>query len=109
MSGAGGKSKAKNTDPSNSSKDKFISLLGSGGLIFDTAVADDTLFNYRLNLGFGGWQHSFDDSDVKYRGFHYSFLNSFGFGTVRTPHLRFWLGLNLDFIILKGKMMIVVI
>lgn len=52
----------------------------SYGLLLDTALARDTLFNFRYQVGFGT---TMQNEDI---------FGSFGFGIVRTEHLRFWLG-----------------
>ncbi len=72
----------------------------SVGFALDTAVARDTLFNYRLNVGY-----SYRDQD--YDGFGGSFdfhgltlNNMFGFGVYRDSRARVWVGpsvrLNVD-------------
>ncbi len=64
-----------------------------GGLVFDTAVAKDKLFNYQLNLGYDAFRNK-DRTD----GFTLSNLrglvvsNAFGLGIVRTSWFRMWLG-----------------
>ncbi len=68
-----------------------------GSFIFDTAVAQNTLFNYRANLAIQAVQGDTNDnenSDIKNEteGMRYSLWNSFGFGVVRTKSVRFWLG-----------------
>jgi hypothetical protein len=62
------------------------------GFVLDTAVAKDTLFNYRLNLGIGGFVADFDqiDEDLEMGGVVLD--NTFGFGVVRTDTVRLWLG-----------------
>jgi hypothetical protein len=52
----------------------------SYGLLLDTALARDSLFNFRYQVGFGTTMQNED------------MFGSFGFGLVRTPYLRFWLG-----------------
>jgi hypothetical protein len=83
-------------------RDSACAYVG-GGLVFDTAVERNTLFNYRLNLGID--QVSYPDFILPeyYFATHfipagdlemtrYKLVNSFGFGLVRTEGLRFWLG-----------------
>lgn len=65
----------------------------SFGFLLDTAVAKDTLFNYRLNAGYqrtieklpnrGGAQQNLNGLMLR---------NIFGFGVVRTENMRFFLG-----------------
>ncbi|MBP7737692.1 MAG: hypothetical protein KA369_17045 [Spirochaetes bacterium] len=82
------------------------------GLVIDSAVARDSLFNYRLNIGGG-----FGPVDVKKTGggtnifglpissrgkWHFNvwdiqMFHSFGFGVVRTETVRLWLGPQLGF------------
>jgi hypothetical protein len=77
------------------------------GLVIDSAVARDSLFNYRLNIGGG-----FGPVDVKKTGggtnifglpissrgkWHFNvwdvqMFHSFGFGVVRTEVVRLWIG-----------------
>ncbi len=68
-----------------------------GSLIFDTAVAQNSLFNYRANFAIQAFQGDTKDDnngDIKNdtEGMRYSLWNSFGFGIVRTESIRFWLG-----------------
>lgn len=59
------------------------------GLVYDTNVGNDTLFNYRLGLerlslerdGFNGPNFT-----------QYNIVNTFGFGVVRTNNIRLWVG-----------------
>ncbi len=66
------------------------------GFVFDTNLARDRTFNYRLNLGLqiGEREYSVSGSPAKLKektaGF--SVNNSFGFGIVRTETMRVWLG-----------------
>ena len=80
------------------------------GLVFDTTVAQDSLFNYRLNIGagfgqvgvkktqreayFGLYDYMNPSIRAKYvfRIFDIQMFHSFGFGIVRTPVFRLWLG-----------------
>lgn len=57
------------------------------GLVLDTCVAKNQLFNYRLGLGY--------QKDVKFPelGTHkISMNNYFGFGVVRMQYFRWWMG-----------------
>jgi len=69
------------------------SLFGFG-LLIDTAVAKDKLFNYRLQLGIASGSISIDGTQYsKSIGLtEYHMYHSFGFGIVRTDGLRLWLG-----------------
>ena len=77
-----------------------------GGLVFDTAVAKNKLFNYRLNIGYEKLEYKADsifndtantditDSTQDYQlYFHRVVLdNTFGFGVVRNKNWRLWIG-----------------
>lgn len=65
-----------------------------GSLVFDTAVANNSLFNYRLNLAILAVDQETSEGsrDYKTEGVRYALYNSFGFGVVRTETVRFWLG-----------------
>ena len=58
------------------------------GFAFDTNVSGDRLFNYRLNIGYERTEG--DSFDVSYNGVMVD--NIFGFGVLRTPHMRLWVG-----------------
>jgi len=69
------------------------------GFLLDTTVARDTVFNYQLTIGFEemiqtsrGYDYysHHDDYELKLDGFYVG--HTFGFGVVRTPFLRLWLG-----------------
>jgi len=64
------------------------------GLLLDTAVAKDTLFNYRLQLGIASGSISIDGAKYIKSIFmtDYHMYHSFGFGIVRTDGLRLWIG-----------------
>lgn len=67
------------------------------GIMLDTAVARDKLYNYRLQIAF---------SDVSYDGADYdgiSLMNTFGFGIVRTQSMRLWIGPQIGFKGLDAK------
>lgn len=68
--------------------------LFGGGLVVDTNLAKDDLFNYRLNLGYDYIRFNFNNSSgVTDAKFHrINIFNNFGFGVVRNKLLRFWLG-----------------
>jgi hypothetical protein len=62
------------------------------GFVLDTNVAQDRLFNYRLQIGYEKRdteiKNSIDSADLK--GFVMS--HDFGFGVLRTRNVRLWLG-----------------
>jgi hypothetical protein len=80
------------------------------GLVVDTTIAKDSLFNYRLNIGagfgqvgvkktqrelyFGILDYGNPSIRAKYvfRIFDIQMFHSFGFGIVRTPLFRLWVG-----------------
>lgn len=65
-----------------------------GSLVFDTAVAQDSLFNYRANFAIQALESDTKGGDIKYKteGMRFALYNSFGFGVVRTESIRLWLG-----------------
>ncbi len=81
-------------DDSDSSDDnaKLKSTLMGGGLVLDTAVASDSLFNYRLQIGGGMLNFKDDETESEFETYQISCFNNFGFGVVRTDIIRFWLG-----------------
>jgi len=66
------------------------------GLLFDTSVAKDRLFNYRLQLGLDLSTASYFDTSlaqtVTMDIWQINFINSFGFAIVREEALRVWFG-----------------
>ena len=84
--------------------------LFGGGLVVDTCLAQDKLFNYRLHLGY-----DYIAMDLKSRSAgiyeakfnRINIFNNFGFGIVRNKLLRFWigpqLGLRCQFGDISGK------
>ena len=61
------------------------------GLAIDTAVAQDKLYNYRMNLGYEQVRDKFNGTTFsKFNGG--SFENIFGFGVYRSKLMRIWLG-----------------
>lgn len=72
-------------------KDDYASAnynFGGIGLALDTAVAEDTLFNYRLQLGYARVSFEHGDTD----GNRFEMRHIFGFGVLRTKEVRLWLG-----------------
>jgi len=66
----------------------------STGLVVDTAVARNALFNYRMNLGYEHINEKFNDTTfARFNGG--SFENIFGFGVYRSKLMRVWLGPSL--------------
>jgi hypothetical protein len=86
-------SNARVADDSLTSSDESHRIAGLG-FVVDTAVAKDTLFNYRLNLGLEKWNWGVDSlqgiatSELLRVGLY----NTFGFGIVRISPIRFWVG-----------------
>lgn len=76
------------------------------GLVFDTNVARDRLFNYRLELGKAeaDIKPFFDQapSNMKVEGIVMS--HDFGFGTRLAPFIRLWLGPELRFTWMDGTL-----
>jgi hypothetical protein len=72
------------------------------GFVLDTAVARDTLFNYRLQLGYENWE---DDNaageKLDLTGF--VMTHDFGFGVLRTPNVRLWLGPEVKLAFVTGS------
>ncbi|MEI6970105.1 MAG: hypothetical protein WCL44_01190 [bacterium] len=61
------------------------------GFVLDTAVARDSLFNYRLEIGYERRQDTFDN-DFTFDTDLLVLNNTFGFGIVRSHVVRVWLG-----------------
>lgn len=64
-----------------------------GGLILDTCLAADRVFNYRLKVG----AEFLGTPDIPYNWTRVHVVNTFGFGVVRTKNVRFWLGPEIIF------------
>ncbi len=77
---------------SNDDSAKLKSTLMGGGFVLDTAIARDTLFNYRLQIGGGMLNFKDDEDESEFETYQVSCINNFGFGVVRTDIIRFWLG-----------------
>ena len=67
------------------------------GFMLDTTIAEDRLFNYRLQLALVN--SSYDNLDLD----GIAVTNTFGFGVVRTSVIRVWVGPQLAFKVLEGK------
>ncbi len=65
-----------------------------GSLVFDTALAQNSLFNYRANFAIQALESDTEGGDTKYKteGMRFALYNSFGFGVVRTESIRLWMG-----------------
>lgn len=71
------------------------------GFVLDTTVARNQLFNYRFQIGYEAWEDDvsgFGEFDM--RGITMS--HDFGFGVLRTPNVRLWLGPELKFSYASG-------
>jgi hypothetical protein len=76
------------------------------GIVVDTTIAKDSLFNYRLNIGAGFGQvgvkktrrdlfdifNPVSKTNYVFRIIDFQMFHSFGFGVVRTPTFRLWIG-----------------
>ncbi|RLC25170.1 MAG: hypothetical protein DRH21_04380 [Deltaproteobacteria bacterium] len=76
------------------------------GFIFDTAVAKDKVFNYRLQIGYEDVEYDLDSvynedlnmdisaivSNFELNIDRFVLDNTFGFGIVRMPNFRLWIG-----------------
>jgi hypothetical protein len=67
-----------------------------GGLLLDTCVAKNRVFNYRLNVGYDR-NLPLELNKTSFRSLKINFhrlnlINTFGFGIVRHSIVRFWLG-----------------
>jgi hypothetical protein len=62
------------------------------GILFDTAVAKDELFNYRLNLGYEKLKARPGEGTLSYDLDGVIIDNDFGFGLIRTKSVRVWVG-----------------
>jgi hypothetical protein len=64
------------------------------GFVLDTNLAQDRLFNYRLNVGVQNGEREYTErrGSLKEETAGVSINNVFGFGIVRTPSLRLWVG-----------------
>ena len=61
------------------------------GFVFDTNLAKDKLFNYRLEIGFEDKEYKTKGGGkIELDGIH--IINDFGFGIIRSENLRLWIG-----------------
>ncbi len=62
---------------------------GGGGLIMDSNLATDRIFNWRMKLG---GERLYADRESEMQLVRLSMSHTFGFGIVRTERVRLWLG-----------------
>lgn len=62
------------------------------GFVLDTAVLKDTLFNYRLDVGFERFDADLGGTSVTAELVGIAADSSFGFGVLRTENVRLWVG-----------------
>ncbi|MBN1534551.1 MAG: hypothetical protein JXA20_17895 [Spirochaetes bacterium] len=79
-----------------------------GGLVLDTCVARDNVFNYRLSVGYDRYstEHMIPmetSGTVSMDADRVSMYNNFGFGIVRSESMRFWLGPQLGIFYSSGS------
>ncbi|HYD48154.1 MAG TPA: hypothetical protein VEB21_07400 [Terriglobales bacterium] len=65
---------------------------GTIGFTYDTDVARDTLFNYRLQAGYQFSSYEYESFNGDDEGHGLNLLNAFGFGIFRSPFVRVWAG-----------------
>jgi hypothetical protein len=73
------------------------------GFVLDTTIARDMLFNYRLQIGYETWEDEVDDFDT-FDMDGITMTHDFGFGVLRTPYVRLWLGPELKFAYTTGSL-----
>ena len=63
------------------------------GFLLDTCTSQDSLFNYRLNIGYGISNVEPDvDNSEDTDGGGFDMKHTFGFGVLRTSAVRLWIG-----------------
>lgn len=82
--------------------DSDVSKLGLG-FVLDTTLAYDSLFNYRLNIGYGKVNIDNEGSGSDIEGKNYHLFNTFGFGVLRSELIRLWLGPQIGFGFIRGE------
>ena len=67
------------------------------GLIFDTNLAQDRIFNYRLNLSLEFVDQEVSQAGIEnqVQGTNFAVDQTFGFGIIRTPQIRVFVGPSL--------------
>lgn len=91
VAGAGTSTWTISSDFGDNKEDYDFTGNGGFGIVLDTKVARDGLFNYRLNIGMQNATYSYQGLDFKDFKL-YVLDNSFGFGVVRTRFMRLWIG-----------------
>lgn len=82
----------------NSQEDPTRVYSVGAGIVFDSALAKDKLFNYRLNLGYSREFYG-STSPMGHIDTHtVTWSNTFGFGFYRRPAVRLWAGPSLSFV-----------
>lgn len=72
-------------------------FLYGGGLVIDSNVAKNAIFNYRFTCGYSQYRIKDPQSGMIIDPFHRVGVgNIFGFGLLRTETVRFWLGPRID-------------
>jgi hypothetical protein len=104
IGGGSGEAELESDGPGNTSFDFDVDNdHASFGFVLDTAVAKDTLFNYRLSLGYeqttstDEWGDDLDLSGLVID-------NDFGFGVVRNEKVRLWVGPEVRLSFLSGDL-----
>lgn len=87
----------------NTEKDESDDTRVGIGFIFDTAVAKNSFFNYRLNIGSESVEYDFDKSG-KYETSGWFMAHDFGFAIVRKKNLRLWAGPEIRFSYSEGDL-----
>lgn len=75
---------------------------GGIGLILDTTVAKNKLFNYRLNIGYEAVEYDIDGGGI-FETEGWFMAHDFGFGIIRKKNLRLWVGPELRFSFVEGE------
>ncbi len=66
------------------------------GFLFDTAVAQNSSFNYRMTIGYKNLSIEQDDGD-EFEADGYTWGHTFGFALAKTRFFRLWFGPKLEF------------
>jgi len=80
---------------------KYDTSRASIGIVMDTNLSKDKLFNYRLGMVYES--EEFDRSGFKYQAKGGSIENDFGFGIIRNDLIRLWVGPELRLTYLEKK------